>query len=130
MRAPHRQEVRELAIRWYEQGCGTYEEGAEFFKVGSATLKRWVHIYRVSQRTAPLPKGGRVVPPKLNAEWLEEIRKMLLENPAVTALEVRALIAERGGPVVSASTVKRAFNTLKFTRKKTVPMWQRSIQTL
>jgi DNA-directed RNA polymerase specialized sigma24 family protein len=50
--------VRKAIVRAVEDKGMTYEEAADFFGVGRATVNRVVNRYRKTPKLEPLPKGG------------------------------------------------------------------------
>ena len=126
MPAPYSRDLRERLLNWYFAGHGTVEQAAVHFVVGPATAERWVSRCRATGERGPRPMGGARSAPKLNAEALEQVRRLVLEEPSRTVEELIDLLIEGGGPSVSPSTLKRGLQKLGLTRKKTRPASKRS----
>src|SRR5512146_729932 len=51
-------ELRGRVVDAYEAGEGSYAELAERFRIGSASVKRWVRLLRRNGHLRPRKKGG------------------------------------------------------------------------
>lgn len=116
MRGPHGQELRQRAVKVYEEGELGYQAVAELFGVGIASLRRWVRIYRESGRLHPLRKGGGT--PSAVSE--DELAGILRAHPDATAVEITAAYNKRrrGRSRVHPSTIKRALHRFGYVPKK------------
>lgn len=111
-------ELRERVVQAYENGEGSYTELAARFKIGRASVSRWLRRSReghleATSRRRPLPQR-RV----LTEEHLEFIRATLEAVPDSTAPELVAALKEEFDHQVSEATVKRWRRRLGFTRKR------------
>lgn len=100
----------------YNDGEGTYEELAERFKCGRATVSRMLRLDREAGSLEPKPNPGRE--PLLDDEDLESIHFIILAQPDITLERMLARFIEDGGHEVSISTLHRAVGKLGLTRKK------------
>jgi transposase len=94
----------------------THAEAARTFRVGSASVGRYLRRWREGQLAATEQRRGRL--PLISEEGLEEVRSLLLEHPDDTTSEVADAFAERTGIRVSRPTMDRAFGRLRYSRKK------------
>jgi transposase len=92
-------------------------ELAERFRVGTATVKRLIRRYQETGSVEPLPHGGGRKP-KIPAEKLPRVQKLLEGNPDWSVEELTAAYNRQEGASVSRSTMVRAIARLGFTRKK------------
>ena len=111
-------EIRRLAVKAYEDGVGCYEEVANLFDVGSASLKRWMARYRESGSIDPLPHGGGTEH-RIDDEGAEFIKGLLTERPDISLEEICRRYNRQYETDVSVSTVGRCVRArLNFRRKK------------
>jgi len=109
-------ELRNLAAHAYESGDGTYAQVAGVFRVGVASLKRWVSLYRLNGQAMPRPKGGG----RLSTIVAEEIDAIVARLGDPTALEITAEfnLRRRGRARVHVSSIKRALHRYGYVVKK------------
>lgn len=109
-------ELRERAVRAYEAGEGTYDEVAERFTIGSATLERWVRRKRETGTVAPRPAGGGNFSP-VDFKILEE---ELVAKPDMTTFELTVAYNRRvsRGQRVHRSSIQRALARAGYVFKK------------
>lgn len=111
-------DLRRRIIAAWENREGTWEQIAERFAVGVATVDRLVARYRRTQSVAPTEQK-RGSDPKLGERDLAVLRELLEAHPDMTLPELQVEVATRTGAVVSVSTMGRAVRErLGFTRKK------------
>ena len=114
-------ELRERVVAAYEDGEGTYAELAERFKVGEASVSRWLSLQRNKKSLEPGKPPGAVGPTLIDESGLDFIRESLEAVPDTTILELVDAYEQEFGVAVSRSTMSRAVNQkLGFTRKKGV----------
>jgi transposase len=94
----------------------TQVEAARLFRVGLATIKRYVALRRGHHSLEPKPRPGR--PRAIPREHEEALRALVEADPAAYLDEYRDRWAEESGVRVSISTMSRALRKLGFTRKK------------
>jgi transposase len=111
-------DLRERIIGAWKNGDGTWEEIAEHYGVGVATVDRLVARYRATGSVAPtVQKSG--CDPLLDADALVVVERILRAEPDITLPELRQELEGQTGIVVSVSTVGRAVRErLGWTRKK------------
>ena len=87
------------------------------FSVGTATVKRLTRRFRETGSIEPRPHGGGQRP-KIPAEKLPRVRRLLEANPDWSVDELAAAYNRQEGTSVSRSTMVRTIARLGFTRKK------------
>jgi transposase len=109
-------ELRNRAVHAYEAGDGTYLEVATIFRVGVASLKRWVSLYRIAGDVKPQPKSGG----RRSSIASEEIDAIVARLGDPTALEITAEFnfRRRGRARVHVSSIKRALHRFGYVVKK------------
>lgn len=113
-------ELRERVVAAHRAGMGSYDEIARVFKVGVASVSRWLSLAREGGSLEP---ATRSTPPSrlLSEEGLQFIRQTIEALPDSTILELVAAYEEEFGVAMSRATMSRAVNeTLGFTRKRGV----------
>jgi transposase len=125
MPAPLSIDLRRRIIAAWQDGEGTWDEIAERFAVGVASVDRLVRRFRKSETVVPLPHAGGV-PPKIGDDGLVVVRRLLQERSDLTDDELVYGFKEETGITVSPATMGRAVRRLGFTRKKK-PSSRRSV---
>ncbi len=92
-------------------------ELANRFAVGTATVKRLIRRFRETGSVEPLPHGGGQRP-KIPAEKLPRVQRLLEANPDWSVEEITAAYNRQEGAGVSRSTMVRAVARLGFTRRE------------
>lgn len=110
-------DLRERIIAAWKSNEGTWDEIAERFCVGVASVDRLVKRYRERRSVEPLPHGGGVSP-LIDREGLKVVRRLLEERPDLTDDELAYAFREETKLQVSRPTMGRAVRRLGFTRKK------------
>lgn len=108
---------RRIIAAWLKKE-GSWQEIADRFGVGIASVDRLIARYRQTGDVAPTQqKYGS--DPKLDDAGIEAVRKLLERHPDLTLPELVMAVAEEHGIVVSTSTMGRAVRErLGWTRKK------------
>lgn len=114
MRA-YSQDLRERILRAVDQGK-TRDEIVVLFQVSHATIKRYVKQRREQGHVLPKPISGR--PPKKRAPLETSLQAQLEKQPDATLQEHCDAWEAQVGIKVSISTMSRAIDRLKWTRKK------------
>jgi transposase len=110
-------DLRLRVVETYENGDDTVEDVAARFRVGPASLKRWVWQWRATGSVAPKPQtGGR--PPKMTAECDGILRELVADQPDAYCWELAERLEARNGVRVDEDTIGRALTRLGITRKK------------
>lgn len=109
-------ELRERVVKAYEAGEGSYPTVAEKFRLGEATVRRWVSQARDVGDLRPRKKGGGT-PSVISVKELEAI---LDRHPDATAGEIAAAynVGRRGKARKHASSIKRALYRAGYVVKK------------
>ncbi len=112
----HPIELRERVVQAYESGEGTYETIATRFKIGSASVKRWVSAQRRRGDLRPRPKAGGTP----STITLAPIETELDAVPDATAGELTAALNRKRHwrSRVHVSSMKRALHRHGFVVKK------------
>jgi transposase len=110
-------DLRERVIAAHAAGDVTYEEVAERFCVGRATVNRWLRRYRETGSVQALPhrSGNR---PKVDDEGSKLLRELVGERPDATLEELASAYRERTQVKLAVCMVYRALERLGLTRKK------------
>lgn len=109
-------ELRQRVVDAYEAGEGSYPVVAKRFRVGEATVKRWVTQYRDVGHVRPRKKGGGT-PSDVSVKELEEILK---RRPDANVAELTAEFnrGRRGSARRHPSSIKRALRRAGYVVKK------------
>ncbi len=110
-------DLRERVLRACERGGASRAEIAALFRVGEATVYRWLQAWRAEGRREARPRAGGPAP-RLDAAALDELKGVVAESNDLTLAEYAARLADRTGVRVSGSTVCRALRRLDLPRKK------------
>lgn len=110
-------DLRHRIIRAWQKEKARVPELAERFSVGTATVKRLIRRFRKTGSVEPLPHGGGQRP-RIPAEKLGRVRKLVEANPDWSVEELTAAYNRQEGTALSRSTMDRALRRLGFTRKK------------
>ena len=117
MPRPHPKELRSRVGAAYEAGEGTQEELAVRFKVGVASVKRWIWAWRDDGRLEHRPMG-QVHPRALQPMHEAHLERVVAERPEVSAPELTRQLKLLFGLEVHRSTVKRTLRRLGYRKKK------------
>lgn len=111
-------ELRERVIEAHDNGEGTYEELAERFKVGRATVNRWLSRVRWTGSVDSKPMGGARHPRKVDETGEHLIRELLEVLPDSTLGELVTAYETEFGIRMHERTMGRSVNRMGFTRKR------------
>lgn len=109
------QDLRKRILQTVDEGK-TQAEVASLFKVSEASVKRYVRQRREKGHVQPKPIPGR--PPTKRAPLEAELQPQLESQPEATLQEHCQKWEAVSGVKVSISTMSRAIEHLKWTRKK------------
>lgn len=115
--SPLSSDLRRRIIQAWKAEKLRVPELANRFSVGTATVKRLIRRFRETGSVEPLPHGGGQKP-KIPAEKLPRVQRLLEANPDWSVEEITAAYNRQEGAGVSRSTMVRAVARLGFTRKK------------
>lgn len=116
MPKPFSVDVRERVVAAHREGKGTYAQLAELFKVGEASISRWLRLDRESGTLEPKPLPGRE--PKLDAKGRDVLRELVDADSDATLAELSQQVRERVGVKIVVSTVHKTLAKMGITRKK------------
>src|SRR6266568_2050653 len=111
------QDLRQRILQTVDEGK-TQAQAASLFKVSETTVKRYVRQRREKGHVRPKPIPGR--PPRKRAPLEAQLQPQLEKQPDATLQEHCDTWEAKAGIKVSISTMSRAIEHLKWTRKKTV----------
>jgi transposase len=109
------QDLRERILQAVDEGK-TQAEVAHLFKVSESTVKRYVRQRREKGHVRPKPIPGR--PPRKRAPLEAQLQAQLEKQPDATLQEHCDTWEAQAGIKVSISTMSRAIEHVKWTRKK------------
>src|SRR6266702_7249427 len=111
------QDLRQRILQTVDEGK-TQAQAACLLKVSETTVKRYVRQRRERGHVRPKPIPGR--PPTKRAPLEAQLQPQLEKQPDATLQEHCDTWEAKAGIKVSISTMSRAIEHLKWTRKKTV----------
>ena len=110
-------DLRRRVVETYLLGDVTYGEVAARFRVGSASVSRWLRIYRQTGDVQPRPHGGGH-PPRIDVEGLQFVSEVVRQKPDITLAELADSYKQETGQTVALSILCRAMQRLGLVRKK------------
>ena len=117
MPAPYSVDLRTRVIAAHAAGDQTYESLAATFRVGIATVNRWLRRQREQGDVTPAPHGGGQKH-RIDARAEAILVELVRAQPDATLEELKGMLAVRLERPPGRSTVARALERLGFTRKK------------
>ena len=81
-------DLRERVIDAYDRRAGTQAEVAERFDVSVPWLRKLLRFRLATGSIAPKPHGGGQIP-KFSGQHLEELKKLVEQNPGATLRELQ-----------------------------------------
>lgn len=110
-------DLRQRAVAAYNRGGLTYDQVAERFSVGVASLNRWLRLLRETGGVQGRPhRGGQRR--RIGPEDDKVLDKLVVEHPDWTEDEYAKALSEELGRPLQASTVGRAIRRLGYGVKK------------
>ena len=109
------QDLRQRILQTVDEGK-TQAQAASLLKVSETTVKRYVRQRREKGHVRPKPIPGR--PPRKRAPLEAQLQPQLEKQPDATLQEHCDTWEAKAGIKVSISTMSRAIEHLKWTRKK------------
>ncbi len=111
------EELRIRVVKGVEEHGFTIERAAEVFGVGTATVKRWLSLYRKTGGVAPLPVGG------VRFMWCGPaeapgLKNLVAKTPDATVIELADAYNAEHETKVSRSAMGRALLRFGLTLKK------------
>lgn len=111
-------ELRRRIVDAYNSGrCGSYEQTAELFGVGRATVSRLLRRHRETGDVKALPVGGNY-PRQIDLDWLREHADKVPDARLVDRIDAWEEISGRR---VASSTMSVAMRAIGWTHKKRLP---------
>ncbi len=121
MGAPYSLDLCERAVAMATEFAESSQgQVAAFFRIGEATLQRWLREYRETGELAPKPHTGGH-DPLLSLEGAELLRSIVRRENDRTLEEYCRLLEEAGGPRLARSTMHDTLERLRITRKISAP---------
>lgn len=111
-------ELRERVVQAWEDGEGSFKILGKRFKVGEATVDRWVALKRETGSVEPRKAGGARRAYKVDAVGEQFIRETLEALPDSTHPELCAAYLEVFDVVISPQTMSDTVRRLGYTRKR------------
>ena len=118
MPAPYPVWFREKVVAAWLAGEGSFASLAERFGIGEATVNRWVSRLRRTGDVSPDPMGGARHPMLVDDAGLQFIRRILVEVPDTTLVELCEAYRSDVGVEVAPQRMSDAVARLGFTRKR------------
>jgi transposase len=110
------QDLRKRILDTVQRGEGSVRQIARRFLVSVSFVTRLLQLHRSTDSLEPRPHGGGN-PPTLGPGDLEQLRKLIRQQPDATLEELR----QRLGVSCSLMTISRALRKLRLPRKKKIP---------
>jgi transposase len=117
MGAPVSREIREAVVRARRERELTYEELAELFAIGRASVSRILRLERETGDVEPRPHGGGNFSP-LQGRVARLLVTVVKDLSDASVSELTAALIKRTGASTSRSAVYRALRRLGYSRKK------------
>lgn len=111
------QDLRIRAVESYLDGEGSYDEIASRYKIGPASLKRWVSRYRKTGSLEPLTKNNRR-PFSLDEQEQALLKQFIDNSPHSHDQELADALEAATGKKIHRSTVNDYWHRWGYTRKK------------
>ncbi len=109
-------DLRERIVEAVLERRFSIREAADTFRVGHATVERYLRRFRARGKLTPCKPPGR--PSRVEGEQLEALRKQLEAHGELTLLEHCELWEKDTGMKLSYVTMHRMSNRLGISRKK------------
>ena len=108
--------MRERVVAAHREGKGTYAQISELFRVGEASVSRWLRLDREAGTLDPKPVPGRA--PKLDAQGRAVLRELVEADSDATLAELAERLRERVGVTLVVSAIHKTLAKMGITRKK------------
>ncbi len=118
MPGPHPTALRCRVVQAWEDGEGSFAELAERFKIGEASVNRWVALKRTVGSVEPKKMGGNHRPHVVDEAGGQFLTETLEVAADCTLIELCAAYEEEFDIRVSPQTMSRTVRRLGFTRKR------------
>ena len=118
MPRPHPPELRSRVVAAYKKGEGSFPEIAARFRVGEASVNRWVALDRKTGSIRPKAMGGANRPRVVDPAGEALLCDLIENNPECVLHELCEAYLDARGVRVSTQTMSTVVRRLGFTRKK------------
>jgi transposase len=105
-------------VEAYHCGGGSYDDIAEQFDVGRATVDRWLALERQTGSVEPRPAGGARVPRKVDERGERLVQDLLDIMPDSTLGELAREYELQRGVRMHERTMGRSVARMGITRKR------------
>lgn len=112
-------ELRERIVAAYERGEGTYAQIAQRFRVGVASVNRYLKRSRRGELSPSAHGGGRVA--LIGPNDAQTLARLASSAPDTSAQDLTDKWKRQRGVQVSVSAMKRAMHRFGLTYKKSLP---------
>lgn len=102
-----------MVLAYLEGRSGTYAKTAQLFRVGEASVSRWLHKKRAGESLMPPKRPGRKR--KVDLEWL---RQHVAANEDARLVDRIAAWRAQSGDRVSIGAMWNALRAIGITHKK------------
>lgn len=110
-------DLRKRIVAAHRRGAGTYDQLAERFDVGRATVSRLLRRARERRDIGRDPPGGGN-PPRIARDEYPALAALVREMESATRRELADAWKERFGVSISEAAMGRTLRAAGFTRKK------------
>ena len=110
--------LRQRVVEAWENGEGSFETLGKRFKVGEASVNRWVALKRKTGSVAPKPMGGARRSPVVDDAGMQFLKETLEAVPDSTLVELCASYLKEYDVKFSPQTMSATVPRLGFTRKR------------
>ncbi|WP_141326348.1 helix-turn-helix domain-containing protein [Myxococcus sp. AB025B] len=117
MTRPISEDLRRRILKVRETTGKTYEELAEQFQVGRATVNRLLRLNRETGGLQPRPRGGGM-PKRVPDEQLPRVKGVVDAHPDATLAELAVMVSRELGRSVSRPTMGRMMVRLRLLSKE------------
>ena len=117
MPSPVSVDLRWRVVSEYEVGEESFKDIGLRFKVGEASVNRWVQLFRRTGSVEPKAHGGGLES-HIPDHRLDEFKAIVHDHSDATLPELASLCEKRFGVSVSPACVSRACKRADITRKK------------
>jgi len=114
---PLSEDLRTRIVMIYEETDVSYPQVAERFQVSESSVKRFVKQWRETGTVTPHPPSTGPSP-KLDEAGMTVLKTLVKMQGDASQDELRVLMAQETGTLVSQPTISRALSRAKITRKK------------
>lgn len=118
MPAPIPVEMRQRIVDSWKSGEGSFRVLAKRFKVGEASVNRWVSLERRTGSLKPKPMGGSVRKDVLGQDGTIFVLETLRSQPDTTLVELATLCRDELQLAVTPQRLSIEVKRLGLTRKR------------